>query len=412
MSILLIMFLVLVSIIIGIVSNKTSQMTKIPILLVFILIGIALQFVGLNKNETLVVGMNQYTQMISITMIYVMAGYAMEMKMPSKVITVVGSYPSIIMTTVVSIVVSLISFLISGTISLLTVMIIIAVVAIAVNSTPVLFITAYNKLDKEEQANPKNLDMLRAAVFDQLPVFLFILIPMVISIGIATASGSVMSMITQIVLQIVILTAAVALYYFIGKQLFKILIEKMNNYILLLLLVAIVVVLNNLVPLLAGQYLTAGAGIGLALNDIKNYDIAGLKQKFQLLVGLVGFPIMFVSLGLNMKLSQLFSLKMLLLSIVVYLGIVVCKTLIIKHYLEKFDYNSDEIRIGIIISLLTGATYINMAITFQPVFVLAGFPNLYDALTIVGLILYIFSILITPILIGNKNLIKKLFKLN
>lgn len=408
----MIIILAIFSIIFGIIAQKTSTATKIPLLLVLIIFGLILQYTSLGEQQNLISGMNKYTQMVSITMIYVMAGYAMKVEKPAGIILEVGTYPSLILIGIFSVVCSVGAFLFTGTLSIVTVLIIINLVAIAVNSTPVLFINAFNKLDKQEQQNNNNLQMLSAAVFDQVPVFIFILVPMIISIGILNASGSLVSILIQVVLQILILISSITIFYYISKNLFKLLLGKVNDFLVLVLMVIIVNIVIMLLPFLAGQYLTAGIGVGLGLNDLKNYDIAAVKQKFQMLVGLLAFPVMFVSLGMTIKLSQLLNPVMILISVIIYLLFVVTKALLVKKYLKKYQYNADEIRVGIIFTLLTGASYINMAITFQGIYALAGFNNLFTQLSIVGIILYVFSIVIEPVLIGNKSLIKNIFKLN
>ncbi len=405
------LLLVVFSVISGMIAIKISNSTKIPLLLVLILMGIILQITGITNQEQIVSAMNRYTQMVSITMIYVMAGYAMEAKKPEKIIMQVGTLPSVILITVFSPIISLLIYMITGSISLITILIVINVVAIAVNSTPVLFLQTYTKLSPDEQKNPHNMKILSAAVFDQMPVFAFIIIPMIISLGVVSATGSIQSILIQIVLQIAILLLTITLFYQVSKFTVNLLVGKINDHILLLLMIVIANVIIMLIPILRGQYLTAGLGIGLGMNSIKKYDVGILKTKFQTLVALFAFPIMFIALGMGIKLTQLFNLKMFIIAFIIYLVFVIGKALLVKMYLKRYNYSANEIRIGILFTLLTGATYINMAITFQPIYQLAGYNNLVTNLSIIGIILYIYSILISPILINKKDIIIKMFRL-
>ncbi len=404
------LMLLVVSVVLSFAAMYITKYTKIPFLLVFILIGFILQFLGFNNYESVVSSMNTYTQAVSITIIYVMAGYALELKKQERLTILYGTIPVTVMWvlgTIVSIIIA--SFFME--INLITMLIISSVAGIVVASTPVLFLNLFNSLPAERKNTKNSALILSGAVFDQIPSFLMIVVPLIVAIGVGKSTGGSSSIFVSIISVLILLIGVIIVGFLITKVIFKLFLGKINDFLVLGLIVLAMVLMVNLIPIFAGQYLTAGIGAGLALNAIKDYDLPTLKGKFAKLSGLFAFPIMFLYLGITTPFLGILSIQMILLAVVFYLFFVVLKSLIGRQILIKENCTKAEKSLGISFILLSGSTYINMAISFQSVFEGLGFLNLATNLISIGIIIYIFSIIISTIIVRNKDIINKIFKI-
>ncbi len=404
------LMLLVVSVVLSFAAMYITKYTKIPFLLVFIFIGFILQFLGFNNYESVVSSMNTYTQAVSITIIYVMAGYALELKKQERLTILYGTIPVTVMWvlgTIVGIIIA--SFFME--INLITMLIISSVAGIVVASTPVLFLNLFNSLPAERKNTKNSALILSGAVFDQIPSFLMIVVPLIVAIGVGKSTGGSSSIFVSIISVLILLIVVIIVGFIITKVIFKLFLGKINDFLVLGLIVLAMVLMVNLIPIFAGQYLTAGIGAGLALNAIKDYDLTTLKGKFAKLSGLFAFPIMFLYLGITTPFLGILSIQMILLAVVFYLFFVVLKSLIGRQILIKENCTKAEKSLGISFILLSGSTYINMAISFQSVFEGLGFLNLATNLISIGIIIYIFSIIISTIIVRNKDIINKIFKI-
>ncbi len=404
------LILLVLSVLLSFIGIYINKYTKIPFLLVFILIGFVLQFLGLNDYEGIVGSMNTYTQAISITIIYVMAGYSMELKKQEGLTMKYGTIPATVtwvLGTILSIAVSSLFIEINA----ITILVIASVVGIVATSTPVLFLTFFNMLPEERKNTKNSALILSGAVFDQVPTFLMIIIPVIIAMGVNNASGESSSILVSILLVVILLIVVIAVGFVISKVIFKLLLGKVDDFLVLAIIVTAMVLMVNLIPIFAGQYLTAGIGAGLALNAVKGYEIPTLKGKFSKMSGLFAFPIMFLYLGITTPFMGILSFKMIFLAIVFYITFVIGKSIIAKRVLIKENCTKGEIGLGLSFVLLSGSSYINMAISFQEVYKNLGFVNLSTNIISIGILIYMFSILLSSVMLKNKSLVDKFYKL-
>ncbi len=402
--------LLILSVVLSFLAMKITKLTKIPFLLVFVLIGFVLQFLGVNNNEVVVNSMNLYTQAVSIVIIYIMAGYAMELKKQEKITLSYGTkafFSIWILGTILAVAIGSI-FIEINTINIL---VITSTVAVVSCSTPVLFLSFFNVLPTKRKNTRNTTLILSGAVFEQAPAFLVIVIPLIIAMGVGSSSSSSNNIFVSIISILILLTIVLISGFIVAKIIFKLLLGKTSDWLTLAVLVVVIVLMVKLIPIFAGQYLMAGAGAGLALNNIKGYDIPSLKGKFAQISGLFAFPIMFLYLGITTPVLGILSIKTILIAIVIYLFFVVLKSIIARQILFKENATKDEVAFGISLVLLSGSTYMNMAISFQAVYIGLGFESLPTKLISVGIIIYIFSIVLSSIMVKNENFVKKLYRL-
>lgn len=404
--------IILLSVILLFLATKINKLTKIPMLLAFIILGLLMQYAGIGKLPKLVEGINIYTQMISITFIYIMAGQAFNLKSQDKITTELGVLPITLTIIINLILILLIQTFILPTVDV-PVWLWVSVLGIATTGTPVLFLIHYNSLPAETRNNQGILRILNGTIFDQVPGMMYVLFPITIGIGMLNANGTLSNSIMQLVIQTIVLLGGIFIGFIVGKVAL-IGLKKINNpTITVFILVALSAATVNLIPILAGQYLLVAVGTGLSINLDKTEHTDKVKLEASKLSNIFAFPIMFASLGISITLRQILSIRMFIAAFIIYIVITMTKALITKIILRREKFPDEQIRVALAFTLLTGAAYINMAISFKPYFVQLGYNTLDQTLSIIGIILYIFSIVMLPIY-GKKenNIIDKIFRLS
>lgn len=407
-----IVLLLILSPILFYVATIINKYIKLPILLVYIFIGLVFQIIGVNNIKEFPESVDVYTQAISITMIYIMAGQVFNVKNQEKITIELGMIPVTITIGLNFIFIYGLKMIIFPTYEL-SPWILLSVLAIASASTPVLFLVYYNKLPREQMADKKIIKILNGAIFDQIPSMIYILVPITIGIGFLNGNGDLTNTIIQLVIQIAVLFFGIFIGYIGGKIILNLFIEQFNLKIITILLVTTSILLVQIIPILTAQYLLVAVGIGLAINTCNNQKSNDLKQKINIISNYYAFPIMFFSLGLTITIRELFNWQIIIITLLVFVFIVILKAIIVRFILIKNHFSSQQVQVGIIFTLLTGATYINMAISFKPYFITLGYPELSVTLSVVGIILYIFSILMLPMYKKTENnIINKIFKIS
>ncbi|WOO87767.1 hypothetical protein RZE82_02230 [Mollicutes bacterium LVI A0039] len=404
--------ILLLSVIFFFVCMQINKYTKIPMLLIYVIFGWILQYSGINKFPDLVINIEMYVQMVSITLIYFLAGQAFNMKKQDKLTLQLGLLP-IMLTILINVVILIIAQTFIFPDLNVPVWMLIALLGIAATSTPVLFLIHYNKLAAEQQGDAGVLKILNGALFDQIPGMLVILIPITIGVGMMNADGTITSTATQLSIAIIGMALAILIGFISGKITLLIANKITENIVaIMVVLVVISASIVNLVPFLAGQYLLVAVGIGLSINVGETKRLQQFTMQTNKLAAMFAFPMMFASIGIAVSLRDVFNVQMMVLAVVVFLFVPVLKSLIVDRILAKDDFTAKQRRVAIAFTLLTGSAYINMAVSFKPYFVLLGYDTLDQSLSIVGIILYIFSIVMLPIYGKQENnIIDTLFRL-
>lgn len=406
-----IIILLLLSPVFAYLAMIINKYTKIPPLLLFIGFGLIFQYLKITDITVINDGVANYTQAISITMIYIMAGQVFNLKKQDSIVFKLGTIPLTLTILFNFILFMGLQMVLAPSLNF-SPWLILSLLGIAAASTPVLFLLFYNKLPVEQEEDPKVIGILNGAVFDQIPSMLYIIIPITLGIGIIHGNGNLTNTFVQLLVQILVLIIGILIGFVVGKIILQLTLKYLKAYMLVPILVASSVLCVLLIPFLAGQYLLVAVGVGLAINSMKTPEANVLKKEVSKLSNLFSFPIMFISLGMTISLMQIFNWKMILLAILLFVLINCVKAFITKVILVKNNYDVTQKRIGITFTLLTGATYINMAISFKPYFMALGYPHIDISISIIGIILYIFSIIMIPVYANQKSpIVDKIFKL-
>lgn len=412
------LFLVLISPFLGIIAFKLSEKTKIPLMLLLIVVGMIFGvsgFINIFGIEALQPSIATYSSLISITLIFIMAGFSMDFDliMANKKATMKLGFIPVYITLVVVAIAAFAYFKIVGlndlgttseTFNIFGAIIFAFMIAL---SAPVLVVPAGLRLKPTEK--PVGVTMIAGSIIDNYTALPLAFIT--IAIGAIFSKGGQLSllMIVGIIVIIVIgiLTMA-ALGLYVGKLFTKLLLKLnfMNDLILNKPMIActiysilciITTILVGYVPVVGGllkslvlvYIIMYGAGIAIGMNDEQKNSMKPSWQKFLLLFGL---PIMFLGLGGRTDLTVLLNLKIIGFIITMFIVNRGVKTYITRKVLKSEGFNEEEQTIGAKLAMFDGASPVNLSIALTPALIMIGQTDIATLTAAYGIALYALTI--------------------
>lgn len=408
-----IVFALVLSVLGALVSIFIEKKLKIPFFLNLIIIGILFQVFNLQNQVKLMDFMNTYTQSFSIVMIYFMAGYSLNLKNIDNKPFKIASYPSISSIIILTIIFAVtLSLFVS--VNLLMLLVITFTVALIVAGTPILFVPVYQRMVAKGKSDEQTNEIFNGYVLDQIPTFLVITVSIILGMNLVANNGSgFLSIVTSLIVSVIVMVLGTFASYWISKQITKLAIGKLNSYLLIIILILVGFALPTFVPFFKGMFLFTGTGCGIGFARFSEKErFETCKASFFKIILFFGYPIMFISLGLGIDLGELFNVKILIATFLIYIIATLIKGFVFKNVLLKMNYNKENIKKGLLFVVLTGQGYINVAITFSGQLDMIGYGFLSNYLINMGITIYLFSIIISPIIEENISIIGKIYRIN
>lgn len=392
------LLLLLVSPILGILGFKLSQKTKIPLMLLFIIIGVIFGVSGIFNifgAEAIQPAISTYSSLISVSVIFIMAGFSLDfelIKANQKAAIKLGVVPVYVGLVVVTIV----SYFLANALGLtnmgnasetFNIYGMLLFTFMIVLSAPVLVVPAALRLKQTEK--PIGVTMIAGEIIDNysgLPVaFVALAIAGMLQKGQALSVSKLLLTVVAIIVGIAIMAA---LGLFISKAINKALLKTsfmqdliMNKQLIACVIYSVLCIgigkLIGLIPVIGAglnsfvlvYIIMFGAGLGSSMSKEQKASMTPSWNKFVLLVAL---PIMFLGLGGRTDLSILFSFKVLAFVVIVHIVNRGLKMFTIKKLLKSEGFNDEEQTIGARLAYFDGASPVNMSIALTPMLVGIG----------------------------------------
>lgn len=413
-----ILILLAVSPILGLIGFKLSEKTKIPLMLLLILTGLLFGvsgFINIFGNETIQPSISQYSNLISVPLIFIMAGFSIDIDLikKNKSATVKLGVIPVYVTLVAITIAAMAYFKITGFYNLGTTTesfnfigaLLFAFMVVV--SAPVLVVPAALKVKPTEHG--VGVTMIAGSIIDNytaLPVAFIaiangyiisqggsltplmvvgIIIGIIVSIGVLGGLGILVARLTNKIL----LSFSFMDDLLMNKQLVACLIYTVICIALVAGLGAIPVI-GSLIKALALIFvITYGAGLGLSMSPEQKASMAPNWQKFLLLFGL---PVMFIGLGGRTDLSLLLNGKVIGFIVTMFIVNRGIKGFITSRVLKSEGFNEEERKIGARLALFDGASPVNLSIAIAPALVLVGQSDMTALTAAYGIALYAFTI--------------------
>lgn len=345
-----IFILIILSALSMIVCTKICKLIKVPAVILYMLIGILIGSYALDVAKFLPhIGI--YST-LAIVVLFLISGYGLNVegiKKSGKKTFGLSSLPAIgeglIVGILAFIVLSIIPVFDVTAVNSINFSAVIAVMLIFAMSSPAIIIP-FNMQGKQRGINASIFDELTVASvvdnFIPIPIALLFL-----NIAYAVAGGTEIKIIAILLQTVGIIIAIIVTFIvclFIGK-LVSIAVKKITNIWIVSFMILFITISLFFIsgPIGASLGIIIGFGIGMGYNvatpqEIK-FSVLGATQK---IYGLGMMPIVFIYVGTQIQIDQLFRVSTILaFTIITILGIFV-KGLIGKKFLQKFGSSQEE----------------------------------------------------------------------
>lgn len=396
--ILMFLLLALIAFIVFHISNRIKEITNIPEYILYLIIGIIFGISGIHNlfgdifnlfgTEVMSEVMAEYNELISLVVLMLGSSLALnfdQIKKSGKIVTFMAIVPLYIE----SIVMGIILYLLLQIIPLGFEVNIFETVLIGIlvgPTQPAVIMPFIMKLLKKEEKTKNNIDstfLLSSIVenFTGIP-FIFILLSILISLSQSTGNISIPSVVMTSVIVIIVIIISSIIVFLIGKLYIKLtnmtLVEKISNdnqyiaYSLLTIFTAVLVVyISGPLTMLSILF---GLMFGLGMNaTLSTEHKVKIQHYIEHMFTLFCAPIIFLSVGGGIILSEIFSVNVILIGTIFYFVSVIVKSIIAKEYLRRHDFEEAEIKyvttsflakgvgainvIGVLTAMLVGTGY-------------------------------------------------------
>lgn len=415
---LLVVGLLVVSPFLGMIGFKLSEKTKIPLMLLLIIIGMIFGVSGIFNifgAESLQPGIIAYSNLISVPIIFIMAGFSMDfdlIKANKNATMKLGFIPTYI-TIVAVTAAALLYFKLTGFTNLGTesesfnIFGAIVFAFIVVCSAPVLLVPAALKLKQTDK--PIGVTMIAGSIIDNysaLPLGF-----VAIALGSVFINGGTLSilMIVKIILLIIIgIVIMGALGLFIAKLVNKLLLSLdfmknlvMNNQLVACAIYTAICIVSTAligaIPVVGGLLksfnlifiIMYGASLGQSMNAEQKASMSPNWQKFVLFFAL---PIMFLGLGGRTELGILLNIKVIGFIAIMFLVNRGIKGALTKKMLKSEGFNKEEQSIGAKLAFFDGAAPVNLSIALAPALAAMGQTDFVALTAAYGIVIYAITI--------------------
>lgn len=413
-----ILLLLAISPILGWLGFKLSEKTKIPLILLLIVVGIIFGVSGVFNifgAESIQPAISKYSNMISVPLIFIMAGFNLDLdliKKNKKATLKLGIIP-VYLTLIVITFAALAYFKLANFYSLSATDETFSFVGaflfafMCVVSAPVLLVPAALKLKPTE--HPVGVTMIAGSILDNytaLPVAFI-----AIANGYFYAQGSDLTplMVVGIIVGIIVVIGALGgLGVLVARLTNKILLKTkfmqdfiMNKQLIACTIYAIIcivtVILIGSIPTIGAALksftliyvITFGAGLEVDMSPEQKASIAPNWQKLLLMFGL---PVMFLGLGGRTELAVLFNVKVIGFIVTMFIVNRGVKTLITKQVLKSEGFNKEECSAGARLAIFDGASPVNLSIALAPMLAMVGQSDITILTAAYGIALYAITI--------------------
>lgn len=413
MTITLILVLLIISPILAYLFQWITKFTKIPTMLLFILLGIlvgdsVLHLLGDNLSTSI----SLYGTAIGLNIIFILAGFGINIDKIRKSGKVTFLY-SVLPVYISGIIGGLIGFLFYEIllsnifdINLIGILLICSIFAMG---SPVL---VNPLLLGKKKVSPHGVESIISAgsIIDNLTMLLPAFLFLGIGLSQVSSSTSVASMIETIIALYIGVAIVVVYGYLIGRLIIKLFnylkIDNMLILIALEILVAVIILdlTSMILPIFSAFAFLGALGVGVGFNtQIKDEKLPVSGQNIAKIFGMFAVPVYFTSAGLLVNIYDLFNIRLIIFAIVLLVVLAFLKAYTSKLIFKQNGYTSGEQNLAILSQSLFGAAAINMAIAFLPFFTQLGIPDASPVLLYCGIISYI---IVLPVSSSLKNKIE------
>lgn len=360
------------------VSMFISSKTKIPEYLLYLLIGILLGksgFVNVFGSEFLTEPMSEFNEIVSLVVLMLGASLTLNFDLIKKSGKLV-SFLSVVPLYIESFVMGAVLYFILQIVPLGFEVNIFETILVAVLLGPVqpaVIMPHIIKLVKGKEKTKNNVDstFLLSSILENFTGIPLIFTLAAILLALANTKGavSVGSIATTSLIVIVVIIIFAIVVFFLGKLFIKItnntLLEKCetnNQYIaygLLSVLVAVLIV--KLSGPLAALSILAGLMFGMGMNNsMRPEKRAKIQHIAEEMFNIFCAPLIFLAVGGEIVLSEIFSVKVLVVGISFFFISIVVKSLVTTLYLNKKGFTKAEIKYIKVSYLAKGVGAINV----------------------------------------------------
>lgn len=412
----IIIFFLFISPLIGHYSIRLSEITKVPLILLLVFLGIVLgdsSPINILGRNYLQPSITTYSSLISMAIIFIMAGFSIDiksiksnLKLAVKLSTI-PVYINLVVVTLASLTyIKLFHFthVELGTFSIYGVLLFAFMISL---SAPVLIVPSVIKL-KPDYKKIGSASMVGYVLdnYTLLPIiFPVAALGIAVYNGVTLSLGSVGLIVFASIFGMTLMTVlGLAMGYFSKKF-----ISINNTFISCLIFCVICIgssILISYIPFV-GKFLKSfsilfdiGYGLGLKLNTPPT-ESAVESQIWQKVVALFAFPIMFLGLGGRTNIFELLNLNLLVFILFIFIVNRCTKLFTINQILKREGVHKDEVELSMKLAFFDGASPINLSIAFSPILLLLGQSDITILAALYGIITFV-----ATILIGERSLTK------
>ncbi len=396
----------LIAIISFLILNKVAQVTKIPLVLWLILVGILFGSYGLydlfGQIDAINEGVNEL-QLVSgwaVILLFLMSGVGLNVpaiKQSGKNAAALSIIPVYIEGFIMGFVAYLLFLALPITDFKFSLPFFMMVMAVFAMASPAIIIPLCFK-GKEVNPNGKIYDeMMIASIMDNFTPFPLLIIYLTLAISLASGDAlSFSSLLIGVLGSIVSLVVAYIIGHLIGLLVYQISkVESIPPTLIVILHIIITLIAISLLGKLGASYgimigLGSGVGMNIGIKDAtKKVKVLGMTQK---LYGLLFMPTIFIYVGTKIQLDLLLNpIIILSLALITVISIIV-KGFISNKYLLSQGYNEVDSKLSGSLFASKGIILINISLIIAPALTNVGAENVLQYMYILAAVATLISV--------------------